>query len=156
VFRLHTLVHTSALISLITRENSNVKYGVILILWHYCQVSDSISNPQNVTQICYTSYNKTWRSQNLDTSIEQETKVMGRGNLLDWSITDRRICFASELMKTTWDHNSDTWKYCSVMWRYVCTLDKNYWRFGGTTSPILHPKHGCRFLAYSTHQYRRK
>jgi len=47
---------------------------------------------------------------------------MGRGNLLNWSFTDRSKCFASKLMKTTWDHNSDAWKYCSVMWRYVCTL----------------------------------
>jgi len=71
---------------------------------------------------------------------------MGRGNLLKWSITDRSKCFASNLMKTTWDHNSDTWKYSSVMLRCVCTVDKNYCRFGGTTRPILHRKYGCRFL----------
>jgi len=71
---------------------------------------------------------------------------MGRGNLLKWSVTDRSKCFASKLMKTTWDHNSDTWKYCSVTLRCVCTVDNNYCRFGGTTCPIFHPKYGCRFL----------
>jgi len=28
----------------------------------------------------------------------------------------------------------------------VCTVDKHYCHFGGTTCPILHPKYGRRFL----------
>lgn len=75
-------------ISLITRANSNVRYGVILILSDYCEVPGNTSKSRNATQICVLHSANTRRSQNLDTAVGQENKAMHRGNLLDWSITD--------------------------------------------------------------------
>jgi len=81
---------------------------------------------------------------------------MGRGNLLNLSITDRSKCSASKLMKTTWDHNSDTWKYCRVTWRCVRT-DVSVEPPAPSSIPSM-VAGSCknRFLTYTTHQYRRQ